>query len=117
MMGFLFVLVFLALCQFLTPFWGWVLVVPFIWSLMQSRSFRSAFWTGFAGAGILWLGMSLFLWAGSARLIADRVAVLLSINSAVLLVLITALFAAVTAGFAGGTGYLLRTALFPQRDS
>ena len=115
MMGFLFCLIAMALLQWITPYWWWIMVVPFIWTLMQGTSFRGSFFVGAASAGVLWLVAALWQWSTSAQIVADRVAHMLAVGSGISLILLTFAFAVLAAGFAGATGYLLRNALFPPK--
>ncbi len=90
------------------------MVVPFVYGLLKPRSFRQAFAVGAASAGALWLVMSLYQGLSQSDLIARRVAAMLSVGSPGWVIVLTTLFAMLAAGFAGGTGYLLKAALVPQ---
>jgi len=97
--------------QWISPFWWWNLVVPFLFGMILLPSFRKAFLVGLISGGLAWLSVSLYLLLTSADVIAMRIAEMLSLPSPAFLVIITTGFAMITAGFAAGTGYLLRDAL------
>lgn len=94
--------------QLLTPFWWWVMIVPFAYGAAASRSGGKAIRTGFFAAGLLWLGTSLFLYLTGSGLIATRMARMFGLGKSWLMVLATALIAAVAAGVSGYAGYAVR---------
>ena len=100
-------LVMLAL-QLLTPYWWWVMIVPFAYGAAAARSGWKAFRTGFFAAGLLWLGTSLFLYLTGSGLIATRMARMFGLGRSWLMVFVTALVAAVAAGASGYAGYAVR---------
>jgi len=100
-------LVMLAL-QLLTPYWWWVMIVPFAYGAAAAKSGWKAFRTGFFAAGLLWLGTSLFLYLTGSGLIATRMARMFGLGRSWLMVFVTALVAAVAAGASGYAGYAVR---------
>lgn len=100
--------------QVLTPFWWWVMIVPFAYGAAAARSGRKAFWTGFLAAGLLWLGAGAFFLLTGSRIIAARMAGMFGLGSAWLMVPVTALVAALAGGVAGYAGYAVRS-LFQNR--
>jgi hypothetical protein len=90
--------------QLATPFWWWVMVVPFV-AGAAARSGRKALRTGFLSAGALWLGAGFYYYLTGGGLIATRMAAMLRIGHPVLLVPVTGLVAGVAAGLAGYAGY------------
>ena len=100
-------LVMLAL-QLLTPYWWWVMIVPFAYGAAAARSGWKAFRTGFSAAGLLWLGTSLFLYLTGSGLIATRMARMFGLEKSWLMIFVTALIAAVAAGASGYAGYAVR---------
>jgi hypothetical protein len=94
--------------QFLTPYWWWVMIVPFAYGAASARSGWKAFRTGFFAAGLLWLGSSLFLYLTGSGLIATRMARMFGLGKSWLMVFVTALIAAVAAGVSGYAGYAVR---------
>lgn len=94
--------------QLLTPYWWWVMIVPFAYGAAAARSGGKAFRTGFVAAGLLWLGSSIFLYLTGSRLIASRMAGMFGVGKSWLMVLATALIAAIAAGVSGYAGYAVR---------
>ena len=94
--------------QVLTPFWWWIMIVPFAYGATAARSGGRALLTGLAAAGILWLGASLILYLTGSGLIAARMAAMFKLGDSRLLVLGTGLVAALAAGLAGYSGYAVR---------
>jgi hypothetical protein len=45
--------------ELLTPYWWWVMIVPFAYGAGAARTGWRAFRTGLFAAGLLWLGASL----------------------------------------------------------
>ena len=101
----------MLLLQWLTPFWWWVMVVPAVVAFFKSDSLRGAFALGAISAGTLWLLTAVYQWLTGAGRVAVRVADMTSVGSPVVLLAATALLAALAAGLAGSSGFLLRVAV------
>jgi hypothetical protein len=94
--------------QLLTPYWWWVMIVPFAYGAAAARSGWKAQRTGFSAAGLLWLGISLYLYLTGSGLIASRMARMLGLGKSWLMIVATALAGAVAAGVSGYAGYAVR---------
>ena len=94
--------------QLLTPYWWWVMIVPFAYGAAAARSGWKAFRTGFFAAGLLWLGSSLFLYLTGSGIIATRMARMFGLGRSWLMIAATALVAALAAGLSGYAGYAVR---------
>jgi hypothetical protein len=94
--------------QLLTSFWWWVMIVPFAYGAAAARSGGKALWTGFCAAGLLWLGMSLLLYLTGSGIIATRMARMFGLGKSWLMVVFTALVAAIAAGVSGYAGHAVR---------
>ncbi len=94
--------------QLLTPFWWWIMIVPFVFGAAGAGSGRKAFWTGFIAAGLLWLGAGLFFMLSGSRIIAGRMAGMFGLGSGWLMVPVTALVAALAGAIAGYAGHAAR---------
>ena len=94
--------------QLLTPYWWWVMIVPFAYGAAAARSGWKALGTGFSAAGLLWLGSSLYLYLVGSGLIATRMARMFGLRKSWLMIFITGLIAAVAAGVSGYAGYTVR---------
>jgi hypothetical protein len=106
-------LVMLAL-QVLTPFWWWVMIVPFAYGAAAARSGWKALRTGFLSAGLLWLGSSLYFFLTGSRTITKRMAKMFGLGDSWLMIPATALIAGLAAAFSGYAGFAVR-ALFRKK--
>jgi hypothetical protein len=84
------------------------MIVPFAYGAAASRSGGKALLTGFSSAGLLWLGTSLFLYLSEGGLIATRMARMFGLGRSWLMILATAIIAAVAAGVSAYAGYAVR---------
>jgi hypothetical protein len=100
--------------QILTPYWWWVMIVPFAYGAAVAKSGGNAMRTGFLSAGLLWLGSSLYSLLTGSGIITGRVARMFGLHASWPMVLITALIAGIAAAFSGYAGYAVR-ALFKKR--
>jgi hypothetical protein len=96
--------------QLITPYWWWIMVVPLLYALFAGKSGWQGFRTGMMSAGLLWLAAGLFYLMISGDLVAGRIADMFRLGSPWLVLLVTALLAALAGGFAGSTGDFLRAA-------
>jgi hypothetical protein len=101
--------------QIVVPFWGWIMVVPFIYGTALAKRGGPALRTGFFAAGLLWLGAAAFFFFTGSRLIASRMAGMFGLGRPWTMIATTALAAAVAAGLAGYAGYAVR-AVFRKSD-
>lgn len=92
----------------LTPFWWWVMIVPFACGAAAAKTGWRAFRTGLLSAGLLWLGAAIFFYLTGSRLIASRLAVMLRLGESWLMIVATALIAAIAAALSGYAGYAVR---------
>lgn len=99
----------------LTPFWWWIMAVPFVYGATAARSGGGALLTGAASAGLLWLGASLYLFLAGSDLIAARMAAMLGLGDGRLLIVATGLVAALAGGLAGYAGCAVKR-LFKAPD-
>jgi hypothetical protein len=97
--------------QVVTPYWWWVMLVPFAYGVAGAGSPRKALGTGFASAGLLWLGGSVYYFLTGSRTIAQRTANMIGLGNPWLLILATGLIAAVAAAVSAYAGYAVKTLL------
>lgn len=98
----------LFILHVLTPFWWWVLVVPFLYGLTLARSGWGAAAAGTFSAGLLWFLGSLHLYLTHSRWIISRISQLAEAPSPYLLIVAATVIAMVCGGFAGSSGYALK---------
>lgn len=84
----------------LTPYWWWVMIVPFAYGAAAAKSGWKAIRTGFFAAGLLWLGGSLYFFLTGSGIIAGRVAKMFGLGGSWLMIPVTALVAAAFSGYA-----------------
>jgi hypothetical protein len=94
--------------QLVTPYWWWVMLVPFVYGAAAAHSGWAAFRAGFIAAGLVWLGGSAYSYLFGGRIVAERMAVMFGLGGAGLMMAATALVAAFAAGTAGLAGYVVR---------
>lgn len=94
--------------ELLTPFWWWIMAVPFVYGAAAAPKGGKAFLAGFISAGLLWLGGALYFYLTGSGLIAARVAAMFKVGDARLLMLAAGLVAALAAGLAGYAGYAVK---------
>ncbi len=96
-----------ALCLFL-PWWSIAIAAFLVAALIPQRPGR-AFLAAFAALFVLWGGLSFWMSNNNEHILAHKVSLLvLNMDNPVLLILATALIAALVAGFAALAGSYLR---------
>lgn len=107
-------LLIMLVLELLTPYWWWVMIVPFAYGAGAARTGWRAFRTGLLAAGLLWLGASLGLYFTGSRIIASRMAGVFGLGASGLMIAVTAAVAALAAALSGYAGYAFG-ALFGKR--
>ncbi len=107
----LFCFLVILVLQILTPFWWWIMAVPFFYCTFKVNSAWEGFRTGVFSAGLLWLIYSSYLYLNGSEIIAYRVSNMIQLETEWLMIIITALIAAVAAGISGLAGFSLKTVL------
>jgi hypothetical protein len=105
----------ILLLQALTPFWWWIMAIPFAVTFISPTSGWGAFLSGAISAGAVWLLASFVLYLTQSQIIAMRIAAMMSLGSGWVLVLLTGLIAVLAGGVASATGNALRMVLPFQR--
>ncbi len=98
----------MLILHLLTPFWWWVMLIPFINSVIRGASALRSFGSGFVSAGLLWTAMALFLNISFTREVVPRVMAMTGATSFWMLVLVTGIVAGLCGGFASLCGFYLR---------
>jgi len=97
--------------ELVTPYWWWIMIVPFAYGAAAAGTGWKALRTGFMAAGLLWLGAAGYFFLAGSRIIAGRMAAMFGLGQSWLIVLATGLVAGLAAAFSGYAGYAVR-ALF-----
>lgn len=85
------------------------MIVPFVYGLILSKKAWPAARTGMLSAGLLWLIWSLYYLITGGDINASRIAVMFGLKYSWMMLVITFLFAAITAALSGLAGYLIRS--------
>lgn len=117
MTGVLICLAAMLVLQIATPYWWWVMVVPFAFGAASQGPRRRAVWTGAVSAGALWTAGAVFFLLTGSRVITARMAVMLKLGSPWLLIAIGGLVAAVAAAVSAWAGHEVRILLTGGRDA
>lgn len=109
MKGIVFCFAVMLILQLLTPFWWWVMLVPFLFGMLGATSAWHGARTGMLSAGLLWLSAGLFYWLTASQIITARVAKMLGerfeVESVILVFALTAMVAALAGGVSAATGF------------
>ena len=109
-MKFIIQLVLIALLTFLGQLigpWWMVFVAAGLGGMLIKTKGVTAFFAGFLGVAILWFAQALFIDMANESILSERVAQLFSLNSSMMLILVTALVGGLCGGFGALTGKLL----------
>ncbi len=112
-MTFLISIILTLILQIVTPFWWWVMVVPFVIGFWRADSGWGAFRMGTATGGCVWFMAGVFLLLTKSQIIAWRIAHMAGVRNGWIVLLITTIIAMLAAGIAAATGQSMRTALRP----
>ena len=104
-------LVIMLVLGLVTPYWWWIMIVPFAYGAAAAGTGWKALRTGFLAAGLLWLGASAYFFLTGSQIIAARMAAMFGLGRSWLMVLAAGLVAGLAAAFSGYAGYAVR-ALF-----
>lgn len=94
--------------EVLTPYWWWVMIVPFAYGAALATSGWRAIRTGALATGLLWLGAGTYFYSTGGRLIATRMARMFGLGRPWPMIAATALVAALAAGSSGYAGFAVR---------
>lgn len=100
----------LVLCLYL-PWWS-IAIVAFFISIVIGLKPYLAFMAGFIALLLLWGGLTLYISSSNNHLLAHKMSlVVINKDAPMVLIALTALIGAITAGFAALSGSLLRSLL------
>lgn len=116
MKGTLLCLCTLLILQITTPYWWWILLVPFVYGVAFAATGWKGFRTGMLSSGLLWFFTGLYHLLTKSDIIAQRMAVMMKVNSPWILLLITAFIAALCGGFAGITGFFVKRTFWKGKE-
>ena len=101
--------------QFLGPWWIVFIAAGLAGLLLKNKGVAS-FFAGFFGVALLWLAQAWWIDMANESILSTRIALLFSLNSSMLLMLITALVGGLCGGFGSLTGKLLAALFVKKRE-
>lgn len=114
MIQILFIALASLLAQLVLPWWI-VAVIAFAVCFWQSPTPGRAFWYGFVGVALVWLGYALLVHVRTDGIFTGRMSQLLfKADAPVLLLLVTPILGGLVSGLAGLAGHFVRQALGNQ---
>ncbi|MGH7494550.1 MAG: hypothetical protein ACREOO_19425 [bacterium] len=102
--------------QLVTPYWWWIVVVPFLYGMFKAHSAREGMKIGVISAAALWFLISGYQWLDGSAGVSQRVIAMMGRESSVILVLATTLVAMLVSGSAAYSGYYLRAGFLPSQS-
>jgi hypothetical protein len=109
------ILLFSFIAGLFLPWWS-IAIVAFLVALLIPQTIGKSFLAGFLGVFLLWGLLALWIDIKNDSVLSKKIAQLFSLGSAsFLLLLITAIFGALVAGFAAMSGGSLRPARIKRR--
>ncbi len=106
--GLLFCFIAMIVAQSVTPYWWWIMLVPFFYGLVMERNGWRAFAVGMISAGFLWLVASLYFWVFGGGIIVERITKMTEFGTPWLLVAASTVVGLVVGGISAATGYFLK---------
>ena len=103
--------------QALTPYWWWIMLVPFGYGVSAARSGAAAARVGGFSSGLLWLGASLYFYLTGSRIIAWRMSRMFGFERSWMMVLAAAILAAAAGALSSHAGYAVRAIFKPSKSS
>jgi hypothetical protein len=110
MMLFLLIFILSLVAQVFLPWWI-IALLAFGLAFWKGLSARNSFVAGFVGIALGWLGYSLLIHVQNAGILTERIAHVLPLHNAVLLILITVIIGGLVGGMAALAGYYCRKAI------
>jgi hypothetical protein len=95
--------------QLVSPYWWWVMVVPFLYALIKGQSASRVFLVGMVSSGLIWLTAGLYYWQTGGELIVERMTALLALPASWMLLAGTAAIAVVVGGIGALSGFYLKS--------
>jgi hypothetical protein len=105
-----------GIIQLFLPWWTLTLAAALVAMLHKSGNRRDAFWAGFWGVALLWLGYVLLIEVQSRAILSPKLAALLHLPAYPPSAwIVTALLGGITGGLGALTGYYLKRIFVKER--
>ncbi len=98
----------ISLLQTLTPYWWWIIIVPFIYGLIKIQSASKGLLVSIISSGLSWLFYCLYYLLFGNNNIIKKVAIMMKLNTPLLIIIIIALITILATGIAEYCGYCMR---------
>ena len=102
--------------QLLGPWWIVFIAAGLVTALLKSKG-GAAFFAGFLGVALLWFLQALAIDMANESILSAKVAQLFSLNSSMLIILVTALVGGICGGFGSLTGSMLGKLFEKKKES
>jgi len=102
------VVILTLLVSLVIPFWGWVMIIPFLFSFLFIKKGWKAWWSCFWAVLLLYSVLAALAYGKGSDIIADKMAELFSLPNGMLLIIVQAILFGLLAAVAGLTGQSLR---------
>ena len=115
-MVFIVIVILSFLLQMVLPWWI-IIVISFATCGLIGKTGKISLWAPFFAILLLWTGMALFKSLPNNNLLAGRIAEMFGVQSWLLILLLSALLGAFTAGVSGYCGYHFRKAVLLKKTT
>lgn len=115
-MVFIVIIVFSFLLQMVLPWWI-IVVISFVTCGVIGKTGKIALWAPFFAILLLWTGMALFKSLPNNHMLATRVAEMFGVQSWWLILLLSSILGAFTAGVSGYCGYHFRKSVLVMKTN
>jgi hypothetical protein len=106
----------IMLFQLVTPYWWWIMVVPFGIGLAYPMSAWQAVRAGAFSSGGVWFVSAGILLLTNSQIIASRIALMMNLGSGWMVLLVTVGVAALVGGVSGSAGQALRGTVLRKKS-
>ncbi|WEK18424.1 MAG: hypothetical protein P0Y49_16670 [Candidatus Pedobacter colombiensis] len=115
-MVFIVIIILSFLFQMVLPWWI-IIIISFVTCGLIGKTGKIALWAPFFAILLLWTVMALFKSLPNNNILAMRVAEMFGVQSWILILILTALLGAFTAGISGFCGYHFRKAVLVPKTN
>ncbi|ACU05506.1 MULTISPECIES: hypothetical protein [Pedobacter] len=115
-MVFIVIVILSFLLQMVLPWWV-IVVISFATCGLIGKTGKISLWAPFFAILLLWTGMALFKSLPNNNLLAGRIAEMFGVQSWLLILLLSSLLGAFTAGVSGYCGYHFRKAVLIKKTN
>lgn len=113
-MAWLYIIILALILQLFMPWWSIALAAGIIGAGFTNKG-RQAFFSGFAGIGLLWLCVSSYIHFVNDGILSTRVSMMMGLPNAFSIVLVTAFLGALVGGISSLSGFFMKDYLSSSR--